>query len=245
MYRGPRPAALTPGRALSVRHTLELELQRDRARMLNAFLRDVRTMARQRPEEVSLQAIDGLWESHAQAAMAALRTRMRRDFGEAGIQAGRLGARLVSMESSLQVSVIPVDVLGTVQDVLGLPPRQRARALATALRADTGTAKVGGEPGALGGHTWRTKMERAARTDATDLFSSAVLDDLAVQGFTMKRWVAHHDQHTRPTHLAADGQTAPLWEHFTVGGALMEAPGDLSGPPSERENCRCTVVGVA
>lgn len=54
-----------------------------------------------------------------------------------------------------------------------------------------------------------------------------------------KIWVAHHDEKTRATHQAADGQRAPFSGTFTVGGVQLRFPGDPDGPADEVKNCRC------
>lgn len=85
---------------------------------------------------------------------------------------------------------------------------------------------------------------RIARTEATSAFATRTLDDLYRQGFTGKRWVAHHDKVTRPTHLHADGQAVDLGQTFTVGGYAMQVPADPSAPTAETANCRCSMIGV-
>lgn len=59
-----------------------------------------------------------------------------------------------------------------------------------------------------------------------------------------RRWQAAEDHRTRPTHHVADGQTVPLSEPFTVGGASLDFPGDPTGPPGEIINCRCTTITI-
>ena len=59
-----------------------------------------------------------------------------------------------------------------------------------------------------------------------------------------RRWQAAEDARTRPTHVAADGQTVALNEPFTVGLASLDFPGDPSGPPEEVINCRCTTITI-
>jgi len=57
-----------------------------------------------------------------------------------------------------------------------------------------------------------------------------------------KTWTATEDENTRETHSDADGQTVPLDEPFTVGGAELMFPGDPDGPPEEIINCRCVAI---
>lgn len=89
------------------------------------------------------------------------------------------------------------------------------------------------------------QMLRWLRTETTAVSNSTSLVQLAADGHSSKRWISHHDAATRPTHSEADGQTVPISATFTVGGSALLYPGDPMAPPSERENCRCVLVGVA
>ncbi len=62
-----------------------------------------------------------------------------------------------------------------------------------------------------------------------------------------KIWYTHIDDHTRESHLAADGQVRLVEDMFLVGEALLSEPRDPEGPPAETYNCRCRmeVVRVA
>ncbi|CAB4912040.1 unannotated protein [freshwater metagenome] len=57
-----------------------------------------------------------------------------------------------------------------------------------------------------------------------------------------KGWLATDDDRTRHTHRQADGQWQPLDDAFAVGGALLQFPGDPSGPAQEVIQCRCTLI---
>ncbi|MBP3958353.1 hypothetical protein J8F10_24150 [Gemmata sp. G18] len=62
-------------------------------------------------------------------------------------------------------------------------------------------------------------------------------------GVTMKKeWLATRDDRTRPDHAAADGQQVGLDEKFTVGGVMMDRPGDPSAPIESIANCRCAMT---
>jgi hypothetical protein len=53
-------------------------------------------------------------------------------------------------------------------------------------------------------------------------------------------WRATHDNRTRDSHAAMDGDTVAEGERFVTGaGNTLEYPGDPSGPPEEVINCRC------
>lgn len=83
-----------------------------------------------------------------------------------------------------------------------------------------------------------------ARTESTAVYNMAVIERLVGMGYTTKMWVAHHDGRTRPTHLEADRQQAPILGDFRVGGFALVMPGDPTAPLQETANCRCVLVGV-
>lgn len=59
----------------------------------------------------------------------------------------------------------------------------------------------------------------------------------------LKVWLPTNDDRTRDDHRTmADHPPIPLNERFTVGGALMDRPGDPSGPPEQVINCRCALA---
>lgn len=58
----------------------------------------------------------------------------------------------------------------------------------------------------------------------------------------MKEWLATKDDRTRPEHLAADGQKVTTDEKFTVGGEMMDRPGDSSASAANTVNCRCAII---
>jgi len=90
----------------------------------------------------------------------------------------------------------------------------------------------------------RTLTAAKIRTTVTMNYGSATLDQLAREGFTAKRWVSHHDELVRDSHLAADGQTVAISATFSVGTNALMYPADPSGQPGEVINCRCVMVGV-
>lgn len=62
---------------------------------------------------------------------------------------------------------------------------------------------------------------------------------------TQKRWIATHDDRTRPDHMQADGQTVDLDGSFSVGGEDLDFPGDPNGSAEMTVNCRCSSEIVA
>lgn len=91
---------------------------------------------------------------------------------------------------------------------------------------------------------WQTRAHRIARTEATALHGWAADSALAAEGYTHKQWVATNDSRTRDSHASADGQEVPINTPFTVGGFLLEYPGDPNAPAAETINCRCTLIGA-
>lgn len=93
-------------------------------------------------------------------------------------------------------------------------------------------------------NVWRTRGELIARTETNSAMNFGALQALRDEGADSKTWLATvPSPRTRPTHAAADGQTVPIDQPFSVGGNAMQMPGDPSAPPSEVCNCRCTVIG--
>lgn len=117
-------------------------------------------------------------------------------------------------------------------------------ALAHALDLTTGTVAETVDGITVTGVSWDALTWRIARTEATAVHNFATLDALARDGHTYKRWVAHHDNLTRDTHLAADGQTVTLASPFIVGNEALMVPGDPAGSPAVSYNCRCVIVGI-
>lgn len=54
-----------------------------------------------------------------------------------------------------------------------------------------------------------------------------------------KTWLSSRDDHVRPDHVAADGQTRPVGEPFDVGGWPAQFPAAPELPGSQRYGCRC------
>lgn len=78
----------------------------------------------------------------------------------------------------------------------------------------------------------------AGRTDAFIIFDEESDEELE------RVWLATSDTRTRPNHREADGQRVPVDQPFTVGGFPLMFPGDPTGPPQERINCRCSTLLV-
>lgn len=84
------------------------------------------------------------------------------------------------------------------------------------------------------------KALRIARTEvvsANNLGVKIGADELP--GNKVKVWISTIDQRTRPEHLEMEGVRVAYNEDFTVGGELLEYPGDPKGSAGNIINCRC------
>jgi len=84
-----------------------------------------------------------------------------------------------------------------------------------------------------------------ARTEIHGAAESGSITQMRFVGYAdqevTKQWEATiGDGRTRHTHILANGQQVFLNEKFDVGGALLDHPGDATGPADEIIQCRCT-----
>ena len=122
--------------------------------------------------------------------------------------------------------------------------------IADSLRAGRTIPEIAAEvTGELSGRAevWATRGTTVARTEAIGAWNGASVaaarEVNSVLGENLiKQWVDTHDARTRPTHRAAGGQRTTLGGKFIVGAALLDYPGDPTGPPGEVISCRCTTV---
>lgn len=91
---------------------------------------------------------------------------------------------------------------------------------------------------------YRARIRSTAIETINQNLQRATARRIAEQGLSWKKWVAHHDDRTRPAHREADGQTVPATDTFTVGGFRMRYPKDPSAPLHLTINCRCIMVGA-
>lgn len=91
---------------------------------------------------------------------------------------------------------------------------------------------------------YRARIRSTAIETINQNLQRATARRIQEQGLSWKKWVAHHDDRTRPAHREADGQTVPATDTFTVGGFRMRYPKDPSAPLHLTVNCRCIMVGA-
>jgi HK97 family phage portal protein len=91
----------------------------------------------------------------------------------------------------------------------------------------------------------RSNAATIARTETAPAFNFANQEAWAQSGVVeSKQWLTAGDDAVRDEHRAADSQTVPLDESFTVGGEELDFPGDPNGSAGNVINCRCTMVPV-
>lgn len=100
-----------------------------------------------------------------------------------------------------------------------------------------------------GSERWANRARVIAITETTRAYGAgtvaAGLEQSRVTGrLLQKSWRTEHDDRVRPSHVAVDGVTLPLYQPFNVGGFPMLFPGDPLGPADEVVGCRCDMVIV-
>ena len=89
----------------------------------------------------------------------------------------------------------------------------------------------------------RTEALRSANEGSHQMYQQAIQDGSLNPEGVVRTWLSTGDERTRGSHSAANGQRRGLQEPFLVGsGALLQYPGDPSGPPEETIQCRCTLT---
>lgn len=233
----PQPKRLTStprlssaGAQTSGRARLERLLLQDGTKVLEAFLADVQKQARR--GDATLGHVAGSWAQ----AVETLADKIELDAPAA---------------QRLLASRIPGDVFQTLSTVTHQSREERwsASQLTSELRAafspQTGTlVRVADGELADVGMSWQNLFERTVRTESTASYSRYTERALVASGYAQKRWVAHYDQTTRPSHAEASGQTVALGAEFLVGGFALSMPGDPNAPLQETMNCRCVVQAV-
>lgn len=246
----------SPGQSTAARVELEAELSSVMMRELRAFLVDVERLALAPSTTLTASLLDHFtlgpvlnrWERTARSCVAPVARRfgILTDTDRAVAAHPYLGPMLERMRRS----DLPEKAYSAARAVLTDATVQNwddattARALSNAMDAWTSTLVPGRDGPVPEGMSWAAQMRRIARTEATAAHNFHTLEQLSQQGYTGKRWVAHHDAITRDTHLAADGQTVALSRSFVVGDEALMVPGDPAGSPAVTYNCRCVIVGA-
>jgi hypothetical protein len=166
----------------------------------------------------------------------------------------------VMLAAPVPPSNVETYLAGARNRLVGVPESVYSQVKAEVLKAHTqgwSIAELSGKVDQIfteeGAARWRNRSLVIARTEAIGAYNAGTYAGFlayAAQagGEWEKGWLATHDSRVRPTHIAADlttlgtGQRVPLTEQFKVGTALLDFPGDPSGPPEEVIQCRCSQV---
>lgn len=145
--------------------------------------------------------------------------------------------RALSIDAQSRALVAQIDKLTQTIENPGTPPQivREARARRSALyrRKDREDQR------------WWPSAARIARTESAGALSGGTYAGAAAnqERDGVQRWMqwwSTTDERVRPSHWAAHMQVRKLGEKFSVGGHLLDHPGDPTAPADEVINCRCS-----
>ncbi len=226
---------------------LELQLRLDQSRARNAMIRQAAaqfTKTREFPTFLLLdhrnRTAQNLTAAYQRTipVFAKLATRQikSRRFERKADTFDRLTAEWISREALRKARLIADH---DRDEVLG--------AINTGLEEGLGTEEIARNIRAVSQMT-RTRADTIARTEthAAATFGSIesvreAEEELGVR--MLKVWLPTNDGRARPDHAAmANHPPIPLDEKFTVGGEMMDRPGDPSASAEQVIGCRCALV---
>lgn len=89
----------------------------------------------------------------------------------------------------------------------------------------------------------RARAKTIAQTEMAGMVNGARTEGYRQAGVEFKKWLPAYLPTSRETHIAAgDLEPIAVDQQFPVGAAMLDFPGDPSGPPEEVINCYCTLV---
>lgn len=226
----------------------ERRLQGNAGRARNAMLLEAARLYRTRGEVPSY-----LTEAHRQrleGVLAAHYDRVIPHFGEVALaQIKSVPVRLETKQrlfADLAAEWIAREALRKARLIADTDAADVRDAVAAGFEAGEGTEAVARRIRRVTALTpFRAATVARTETHAAATFGSieSVRSAEAELGVTMaKEWLATRDGRTRPEHAAADGQQVPLDGKFTVGGELMDRPGDPAASPENVIACRCALT---
>lgn len=83
-----------------------------------------------------------------------------------------------------------------------------------------------------------------ARTETTGSINFGQIESYRQNGVNKKKWSAALDGDTRPAHAEANGQVRGIDDPFSVGGELLQMPGDPAASAGNKINCRCRMLPI-
>ena len=243
----------SPSAAFARQASMEARVEATLMWATRLFLADVEALALQDRTFMNAGQVTGAWSNRM--SVTALSTRLPRDVAEyvaqmqgesvtpgeayttalavmtaANERAWSAGLTSDVLATALSIDSPPVSLTAAAPD----PNSKRGKAVREAF-----DQALRGQ-----GASWAVAAKRDARTAVTGLDGIRSGAEMRATGVQEKKWVARRDKRVRESHAAADGQTVPLDEPFTVGGAPLMHPGDRNGPFAEVVNCRCVMVAV-
>lgn len=235
------------GAATAARAQLETEAVREFGEMVDTFLRRTLRSATDALAAPTLMAagIPGMTQRGEHDPFAF--TNIKKHWYDVVRDLATRRADLVptDVEQALLASTLPSDAYAAVVETLTTASAEQWSVYKTkrALSAQLIVKEKPGTKATSREHTnYKNRVRRLARSAATANFARRQIATFKEDGHLTKKWVSHHDEHTRLTHLHADGQTVPLDQSFKVGGAILAFPGDPTAPLDETANCRCVLV---
>lgn len=242
----------SPAAAFTRQARMEAKVESAIRWALRAFLADVEAMARREGTFIGAGSVASSWMHHMGASVLSERLpeEVARYVAEVQYLADtpeEVYDTVMAVMTASNVEGWSTELTGDVLEYALRPDLEKVSLTAAATTSKRRQAMRDAFDSALGvrdGMSWYDVAKRDARTAVTGLDGLMATGDMKRQGLAQKMWVAHHDDRTRDTHRAADGQIVPVDGTFTVGGYAMSHPGDRSAPPGETINCRCITVGV-
>lgn len=77
--------------------------------------------------------------------------------------------------------------------------------------------------------------------EANSIFGYQQIQEAKEKGYTRKTWVTERDIKVRKSHREVDGLEIEIDDYFLVGNSIMQYPHDMTAPPEQTVNCRCTL----
>lgn len=146
-----------------------------------------------------------------------------------------LHTRLLEADARTAGQVVPLrtqEMAKAISQTIGIPIDQARSELMT--MTSMGDAELP-----------TSTLSGIARGYATTGYGRASMRELAAEGYTHKKWVAHKDDRTRPDHVKLNGQQRPIDVPFsTPEGVTLMMPGDPTAPADQRYGCRCVMTGL-
>lgn len=77
--------------------------------------------------------------------------------------------------------------------------------------------------------------------EANSMLGYRQLQEAKERGYTRKTWITEKDMKVRKSHREVDGLEIKIDDYFPVGNSIMQYPHDMTAPPEQTVNCRCTL----